>query len=52
MAKLVGVYRGVVFRCNECIDFSDYDSTVWWTPGSITPDCQCCGQDWAEGLKA
>lgn len=47
-SKIIGVLRRGHFRCNDCIDFSDYDSVVRGVPGGARLECQYCGLRYAE----
>ncbi|AGM12877.1 hypothetical protein PBI_DUMBO_138 [Mycobacterium phage Dumbo] len=47
-SKIIGVLRRGHFRCNDCIDFSDYDSVVRGVPGGARLECQYCGFRYAE----
>ncbi|AVI04588.1 hypothetical protein SEA_SOTRICE96_142 [Mycobacterium phage Sotrice96] len=47
-SKIIGVIRNGHFRCNDCIDFSDYDHVVRAVEGGARLECQYCGLRYVE----
>ncbi|AID58998.1 hypothetical protein PBI_GAIA_182 [Mycobacterium phage Gaia] len=49
--KIIGVSRGGHFRCNDCVDFSDWDHAVWTVEDGVQPECEYCGLRYVESAN-